>query len=107
MANMPKRLNKSQRAAMLNIIDDYNRDELQNFDEYDVPEWFLDWPLWSAGENMPGYMPQTPYCLFLTERAARGHCYALEREAGGQNYVSDYMPVTLRELLPRSYGATG
>ncbi len=50
---------------------------------------------------MPGYLPESPYCLFLTDRAARGYCRELEREVGHRDggYVSDYMPTTLRDVL--------
>lgn len=110
--DMAKRLTKAQRQLLLAAIDAINSDigisttcALRNYVCNSPAEsvWFdnvgLDWPIWSAGENMPGYMPDSPYCLFLTERAARGHCRALEREPGGSAYVSDYMPVTLREML--------
>ena len=105
---MPKRLTKSQHAAMLDLIAEVNRNDITTrtelmvgLAENELPEWFADWPLWSAGENTPGYMPDSPYRLFLTERAARGYCRELEREGGGRDYVSDYMPTTLREVLAR------
>lgn len=100
---MPKRLSKSQRALMLGIIGDINSEDIRSIADLpeDMPQWFLDWPLWSAGENMPGYMPDSPFCLFLTERAAIGYCRELEHEEGHRDggYVSDYMPVTIREIL--------
>ena len=98
---MPKHLTKSQRLDMLAIIGAYNQENPNEVRSLltDAPPWFRHWPLWSAGENMPGYLPDSPYCLFLTERAARGYCRELERSANGRDYVSDYMPVTLHELL--------
>lgn len=100
---MPKCPSKSQRAQMLDVISGINSGEISSITDLpeDMPQWFLDWPLWSAGENMPGYTPDSPYCLFLTERAAIGYCHELEREDGHRNggYVSDYMPVTIREIL--------
>lgn len=101
----PKRLTKEQRATMLDIISAVDREEISTLlgaAEYAGDAWrpwFADWPIWSAGENLPGYMPDSPYCLFLTNRAARGYCRELERQEGGGDYVSDYMPVTLREVL--------
>jgi hypothetical protein len=98
---MPKRLSKVQRFAILNIINGVNDESIRS--QTDLPEnmpaWFLDWPLRSAGENMPGYMPDSPCCLFLTERSARGYCRELERQPGGRDYVSDFMPTSLREIL--------
>jgi hypothetical protein len=94
---MTKRLNKAQRAELIELLSEINSGNLIGLSS--VPELFRDWPIWSAGENMPGYMPDSPYCLFHTERAARGHCRALEREPGGSAYVSDMMPCTLREVL--------
>lgn len=101
---MPKRLTKSQRREMLDIISEVNGEQIRSIADLpdDMPEWFLDWPLWSAGENMPGYLPDSPYSLFLTERSARGYCRELEREAGGRDYVSDMMPVSLREVLAKA-----
>ena len=96
-----KRLTKAQRRDLLNVIQDINAEDIRCIADLpdDMPEWFIDWPLWSAGENMPGYLPDSPYCLFLTERSARGYCRELERQEGGEGYVSDYMPTSLREIL--------
>jgi hypothetical protein len=112
MITAPKRLSKTQRADMLEIIQAVNAGSIATYggawdildiNDDDVPEWewVLDWPLWSAGENMPGYLPDSPYCLFLTERAAIGYCRELEHEEGHKSggYVTNYMPVTLREIL--------
>jgi hypothetical protein len=104
---MPKRLNKTQRNALLDLISATNDQTLHTMramqiwlTDEELPEWFLDWPIWSAGENMPGYMPDSPYGLFLTERAARGYCRELERTgAKAAGYVTDRMPTTLREIL--------
>ncbi len=107
---MTKRLNKTQRALLLNIISDINSEEAMSIGDLLDKHTFspgakdlflLDHPIWSAGENMPGYLPESPYCLFLTRRAARGYCRSLEREAGrgAGGYVTDWMPTTLREVL--------
>ena len=98
---MTKRLTKTQRRLMLEIIYDINDETITNRNNLpeDMPAWFLDWPLWTAGENMPGYLQDSPYCLFLTERAARGYCRELERQGSNGNYVSDMFPTTLREVL--------
>ena len=103
----PKRLNKAQRAGLLELIERINgeritsRDGAAEFLETEgLPAWLLDWSIWSAGENMPGYLPDTPYTLFATERAARGYCRELEREgARAAGYETDYLPVTIREVL--------
>lgn len=108
MTTSPKRLTKQNRLAMLDVIDRVNSAEITSLSdlsdhltENDLPEWFAEWTLWSAGENMPGYLPESPYCLFLTERAAIGYCRELEREEGHSDggYVSDYMPISLRDIL--------
>lgn len=103
---MPKRLSKVQRKRMLDLIERVNdgqitsrRELLDYIAECGWEQWLASWTVYSAGENMPGYMPDSPYSLFLTERAARGYCYYSDREPGGQAYVSDYMPVTLLEVL--------
>ena len=105
---MPKRLNKRYRALMLDIISDINSETTRDLgevyallDEHGAPTWLLDWPIWTAGENMPGYMPESPYCLFLTERAAIGYCRELEHEDGHRDggYVSDYMQTSISEIL--------
>lgn len=103
---VPRRLNKAQRAELRHIVDCVNDGTIQDRRAFDImvldgeaPEWFLDWPLWSAGENMPGYMPDSPYSLFMTERAARGYCRELERQPGGRDYVSDFMQTSLREIF--------
>jgi hypothetical protein len=92
-----KTMTKEQRALMLDIIGIINRQE--KMDVEGMPAWFLDWPLWTAGENMPGCMPDSPYCLFFTERAARGYCRELRRESGGSEYVQDWNATTLRDWL--------
>lgn len=103
---MPKRLNRNQRLLLLEMIDDVNSEDITSLadlcEKHGVSDklFLLDWTIYSAGENMPGYLPESPYCLFLTDRAARGYCRELEREPGGRDYVSDYMPTTLREYLP-------
>ena len=101
----PKRLSKQQRLDLLELIDAVNGDDLTSRKELvaymsdnELPEWMAFWAIYSAGENMPGYMPDSPYCLFLTDRAARGYCRELEPEPGG-GYVSDYMPATLYDVL--------
>lgn len=91
------RLNKIERQLMLHLLDMSNSGEDLCNGKHTIPNWCWDWPIWSAGKNMPGYLPETPYMLFLTERAAKGHCRELEREPGGRDYVSDYMATTLRE----------
>lgn len=99
---MPKRLNKKQRAEMLELISAVNSEQVSKCEEareLNYPEWFLDWPLYSAGENMPGYMPDSPYCLFLTDRSARGYCRELESSWEDDSYVTDIIPTTLREIL--------
>lgn len=98
---MPKRLNKTQRQMMLEIIEFYNNNMVSTKADMpdDMPTWFLNWPLYSAGENMPGYMPDSPYSLFLTRRAAIGYCRSLESEDSGSAYVTDLIPTSLAELL--------
>lgn len=102
-STMPKRPNKAHRAAMLDIIQSINDETLTSMSDLKkrladdgLPSWYIDWPLWSAGENMPFYMPDSPYCLVLTESAARGYCRELDRDS---LYVTDYMPTSLREIL--------
>jgi hypothetical protein len=94
-------MNKAQRATMLQIIADINDESIRSQADLpeDMPAWFLDWPLFSAGENMAGCMPDSPYVLFYTERAARGYCRELESTQGGTDYVSDIIPTCLRETL--------
>src|SRR5262249_39309507 len=104
---MPKRLNKGQRAGLLSLIEAVNSETITSkasafefIENAGLPAWLIDWPIWSAGENMPGYLPDTPYTLFATERAARGYCRELEREgARAAGYETDYLPVTIREVL--------
>ena len=91
------RLRPQQRAALLDVLQQVNAGEFHAI--VDIPEWMLDWPLWSAGENLPGCLPENPYRVFHTERATRGYCRFLERECGGGPYVTDYQPITLREIL--------
>lgn len=101
---MPKRLTPARRLQMLKIIDAINSEDFAKAQKLadEAPEWFMDWPLWSAGENMPGYMPDSPFCLMLTERAAIGYCRELEREDGHREggYTTDIIPTTLRDQLP-------
>jgi hypothetical protein len=98
-------MNKAQvKAKVREIVQAYNEQSVAYRELLDEVEGkdrdaILDYPLWSAGENMPGYMPETPYSLFMTERAARGYCRQLAREAGGSEYVQDMMQVTLRDGL--------
>jgi hypothetical protein len=98
-------MNKAQiKETVREIVQAYNEGNASYMELLDEVEGkdrdaILDYPLWSAGENMPGYMPEAPYCLFMTERAARGYCRQLAREAGGGEYVQDMMQVTLRDGL--------
>jgi hypothetical protein len=96
---MPMHLTTADRRRVLDVIEAFNGDAYNQAKELaeDLPDRLLDHTIYSAGENMPGYMPDSPYLLFFSERAARGHCRALE--SGGRDYVSDYMPITLREML--------
>jgi len=107
---MPKTLTTKQRAALQQLIEEVNHKFVRNLSEAEMwleanigngSGWLLDWPVFSAGENMPGYMPESPYSLFLTERAARGYCRELTGGVGKERdgYVSDYMTVSIREVL--------
>jgi hypothetical protein len=106
----PKRLNKRQRAALLDLISDVNSEDCHTIadaiERLDNPKltFLLDWPIYSAGENVPGYLPDSPYTLFHTERAARGYCRELESESGHTDggYVCDIIPTTLRDQLDDS-----
>lgn len=102
MKKPPKRLTAARRLQLREIISAYNSENFRRAEELldEAPDWFRDWPLWSAGENMPGYMPDSAYTLCMTERAARSVCRDLERDgAFGAGYVTDIIPTSLREVM--------
>ncbi len=62
----------------------------------DIPEHLRNELVYSAGESMPGYMPDSEPAFFATEREARGYARSL---GSSRDYVAFVDCVPLSDVL--------